>query len=110
SGPPLLAVLKTFLFASVCAPIWEETFFRGMLFQGFQGLRWSVLASAGLSSFLFAAIHPQGFGAWGALAALAALSCALVHYTRSLVPSMVMHATWNTMALSATLLMGPLMG
>ena len=59
--------LQIFFVAAVCAPIIEETMFRGVLYRHLReiGPRWprviSVLFSAVGVSFVFAVIHPQGF-------------------------------------------------
>lgn len=108
--PGFGTILITFFLASICAPIWEETMFRGLLFQGLAGARLAPVLSALLSSFLFAAIHPQGLAAWPALAGVALMSCALLAQTRSLVPSIVMHATHNALTLAAAIIVGPVMG
>ncbi|RYG66051.1 CPBP family intramembrane metalloprotease, partial [bacterium] len=84
-NPALGTVVMTFFLASICAPIWEETMFRGLLFQGLVGARFRPVAGALLSSFLFAAIHPQGWAAWPGLMTVALMSCALLTQTRSLV-------------------------
>ena len=114
NNPSFVAVALTFVLASICAPIWEEVLFRGLLFQGFSGAfggsNRAVLGSALLSSFLFASIHPQGPAGWAGLMTIALMSCALVRKTGSLVPSMVMHATHNTLTLAAALLAGPILG
>ncbi len=115
TGHPTLGVVAlTFVLASVCAPIWEEVMFRGLLFQGIAGALGgsgrAMFAGAALSSFLFASIHPQGPAGWAGLMTVALMSCALVRKTGSLVPSMVMHATHNTLTLGVALLAGPILG
>lgn len=113
-NPSLGAILLTAFLAVVCAPIWEETVFRGLFYQGFAGAfggsTRAVVGAALLSSFLFAAIHPQGPAGWAGLMTIALMSCALLRKTGSLVPSMVMHATHNALTLAAALLAGPIMG
>ncbi|MCZ6810386.1 MAG: CPBP family intramembrane metalloprotease, partial [Planctomycetota bacterium] len=59
------------------------------------GLVLSVLLSASINGFVFAAIHPQGFVAVPALMSLA-LGMALVREWRgTLIPSMMIHAVHN---------------
>ncbi|HEX4793512.1 MAG TPA: type II CAAX endopeptidase family protein, partial [Humisphaera sp.] len=53
-------VFAGFVLACIYAPIVEESLFRGTLFHYLRG-RHGWLVSACISSFLFAAIHPQGW-------------------------------------------------
>ncbi len=99
-----LMVASLFFFASVVAPFWEEIMFRGLLFPAFSRLTGRVLYGAIVSSFLFGAVHPQGLPLWLALMAVAGMSCALSYHTRSMVPSIVMHAAHNSTLLVLTLL------
>ncbi len=91
----LQSILTFFLLACVIAPIVEELTFRGMLLPAlFRGLnsRWKAIV---LTNLLFAAIHPTGIPAWLALAGLGVMSSLLTIQTRSLIPSIFMHATHN---------------
>jgi membrane protease YdiL (CAAX protease family) len=90
------AVVMTMLFVgALVAPIWEEIMFRGLLFPAFTGLTRRIVFSGFASSFLFAMIHPQGIPLYLALATVGGASCMLLNQTRSLVPSIVMHACHN---------------
>jgi membrane protease YdiL (CAAX protease family) len=88
-------IVVSVLLAAVMAPIIEEIMFRGTMFPGFSRAFNSPIWGGVASSLIFAAIHPTGIPAWPALAAIGGMSCFLVYQTRSLVPSMVMHATHN---------------
>jgi membrane protease YdiL (CAAX protease family) len=57
------------------------------------------------SSLLFAMVHPTGVPAWPALAAIGAMAALLTFQTRSLVPSIVMHAVHNGTLLLLNLLL-----
>lgn len=92
------------LLGVVVAPIWEEVFFRGLLFPALKGLLSSVTVAALVSSTLFAVIHPQGPAAFASLAVTGLASCVLVAQTRSLVPSVVMHMVHNGILFSVALL------
>ncbi len=78
---------------SIAAPLFEETFFRGFVFAGLASrlsTPQAIVASAGL----FALAH------WSAveflpLAALGIILATVYHYTRSLLPSIMIHALWN---------------
>jgi uncharacterized protein len=98
--PGILAILTIFVLASLLAPFIEEIIFRGALYPALQGVLKSPLWAVVASSLLFAAVHPTGIPAWFALAGVGAVSCFLVYHTRSLVPSIVMHALHNTFVLS----------
>lgn len=98
----VLGTVSLFLTAAVMAPFWEEIMFRGLLFPGLSRLvggRTGVAAGAVLSSLLFAAIHPQGVPLWLALGTIGGMSCFAAHHTRSLVPSVVLHAVHNGLTL-----------
>jgi membrane protease YdiL (CAAX protease family) len=87
--------------ASVVAPLMEETMFRGVLYRHMReataGLsRWlSVILSALVVSFVFAALHPQGLLAIPLLMTLAFGFTAAREWRGSLVPSMTVHALHN---------------
>jgi membrane protease YdiL (CAAX protease family) len=89
------------LLASVAAPIVEETMFRGVLYRHLRdatahwGLALSVLFSASLNGFIFAAIHPQGWVAIPALMALAYSFLLLREWRGTLIPSIIVHGTSN---------------
>ncbi len=93
--------LQVLLLASFAAPIVEETMFRGVLYRhlrgssGRLGIPLSILVSGSISSFVFAAIHPQG---WVAIPALMSLAFAFVlvrEWRGSLLPAMVLHGVSN---------------
>lgn len=98
--------------AVIMAPLVEETVFRGVLYRHLREVshswtRWlSVPFSAGLSAFVFAAIHPQGILLVPPLAMLGALFAVAREWRGSLAAPMTMHAVHNgmlvTMLLSVT--------
>ncbi len=106
SLPAIAAVLFS---ASVVAPFWEEMMFRGLLFPAISRITPNrskrVITGAIVSSLLFASVHPQGIALWFALGTVGVASCILVQYSRSLVPSVVMHAAHNFTLLVVTLVM-----
>jgi len=85
--------------ASIGAPIFEESLFRGMLFPAMSTRFKSMVVGVLLSSFLFAAMHPTGPPQWLPLASIGAVSAVLSYQTKSLVPSVVMHAVHNLASL-----------
>lgn len=98
-----LGLLATLFSAAVVAPFWEEIMFRGLLFPALARVTNKTWMGAALSSLLFAAIHPQGIALWLALGTVAVASCILVHYSKSLVPSIVMHAAHNLCLLTVSI-------
>jgi membrane protease YdiL (CAAX protease family) len=92
---------QIFLLACVVAPIIEEVVFRGVLYRHLREStrKWragaSVAFSVGLTSLVFAVIHPQGLLATPALMAVATGLSLAREWRGSLVASMVMHATNN---------------
>lgn len=103
----IVTTLQLFFFAVIAAPIWEEIAFRGLLFPALAKVTNNVVVGAVISSFLFAAIHPQGPGGWPVLFTIAIMNCMLTYYTKSLVPAMVLHFLNNFGALLGTLFLLP---
>lgn len=103
-NPSTLTIVGLLIEASVMAPFWEEIMFRGLLFPAFSRVTGSVVVGGLISSFLFASIHPQGIALWFGIGSIAITSCVLSYHTKSLVPSIVMHATHNTVILAMTIL------
>ena len=107
----LQTILAVFLLACVFAPIGEEIFFRGFLQRALRETsahkgRWiSWLLSSLFSSFIFAAIHPQGMAAVPPLMALAIGFCLAREWRGSLVPGIVAHGINNFVTLLASLLL-----
>lgn len=101
----IVEVIPILFMASILAPIWEEIFFRGILFPALGRVTGSVLSGAIYSSLLFGFIHPQGPALAFALAGVGAVSCGLAYQTRSLVPSIVLHILHNSALMIGALLM-----
>ncbi|MEE8458516.1 MAG: CPBP family intramembrane glutamic endopeptidase [Phycisphaerales bacterium] len=106
SGPDLGPKLMVLVLAAVCAPIVEETMFRGVLYRhlrggtGKLGPGLSIAVSTLANTFLFAAIHPQGFVAIPALMGLACGMTLIREWRGTLVPSIVIHGTSNAIVMS----------
>ena len=95
----LALILSILVQASVMAPFWEEICFRGLIFPALTNVTGRTLFGALISSFLFAAIHPQGIALWFGLGSIGFMSCVLAKHTKSLVPSITMHAVHNGLTL-----------
>jgi membrane protease YdiL (CAAX protease family) len=97
--------LQVFLVACVAAPIVEEIMFRGVLYRHLREASWrwggflSISFSALASSFVFAAIHPQGWLGIPVLMALAIAFALAREWRRSLVPAMIAHGMNNGISL-----------
>ncbi len=92
-SPGLLTVIVIGLAVSIIAPIAEETFFRGFLFQAVR--KWSRFAWAGLwTALLFglAHVYPLLYLPIGALGFILA---SVFESRRSIVPCVVAHALFN---------------
>jgi membrane protease YdiL (CAAX protease family) len=97
------------LLAAVIAPIVEETMFRGVLYRhlremtGRLGGALSFFISAVVASFIFAAIHPQG---WLGIPPLMGIAIGLSiarEWRGSLIPSMVAHGVNNGLVMAILL-------
>jgi len=90
-------ILQAFALACIWAPIVEETMFRGALFHHLRrfGKGWRWLPSALLTSFIFAAIHPQGWTYIPVLGALAFVFAGLREWRGSILTSATAHFMQN---------------
>jgi membrane protease YdiL (CAAX protease family) len=90
-----------FLVGVVIAPIVEEIFFRGFLFQGFRQ-RYGWVAAMLISSFIFAAAHldPVAFIPTFILGAVMAY---VYHRSNSVWPGIILHFLVNAFAMCAAL-------
>ncbi len=110
-GSDIWPKIQVLFLAAVVAPIVEETMFRGVLYRhlrdatGRFGVALSVTVGVLANSFLFAAIHPQGFVAIPALMSLAIGMTLVREWRGSLIPSMVIHGVSNGLIISILLIM-----
>lgn len=92
-------VFSLLIVASICAPLAEETTFRGSLLRSltqlFGRVRWALLAQG----FFFAAMHPQGIAGWPALMGIGVVAGILAYKSGSLWPAILMHGIHNGMIL-----------
>lgn len=108
--PKPAELVKVFFLACIVAPIWEEIFFRGLLFPAFAKAFGKPLYGALLSSFIFASIHPQGLLGVPVLMGVALMLCMLSYQTKSLVGNMILHGLHNGATMVAALIVLPLFG
>ncbi len=99
-----------FTLAAIAAPIVEETMFRGVLYRQLRsslknwGLALNILLSVLLTSFIFAAIHPQGWIAIPALMGIAIGMNLMREWRGTVIPSMVVHGISNGLVTSIMLI------
>ncbi len=99
TGGAVIAIV--FFLTTICAPIVEETFFRGVFYRylrdasGLTGTISRMVVAALTNSVIFAAIHPQGFAGIPVLTALAVVMSVLREYRGSLWGAMFIHAMHN---------------
>jgi len=92
----LVLALATGLLLIGIAPLAEEVFFRGFLYQAFRN-SFGVLPGAVLSGLIFGAIHLEFFKLVQ-LAVLGVILALLFEKTRSLWPPIILHAVNNSLA------------
>jgi membrane protease YdiL (CAAX protease family) len=96
--------------AAIAAPIVEETIFRGVLYRQLRtssktfNHAVSILGSVMIVSFLFAAIHPQGWIAIPALMGIAIGMNLMREWRGTVIPSMVVHGLSNGIVTSMMLI------
>ncbi len=86
-----------FFVGAVLAPLVEETFFRGFLFQGFRA-KYGWIVGILLSSAIFAIAHLD-FASLIPTFILGSLLAYLYHRTNSIWPGVILHMTVNTFGL-----------
>jgi membrane protease YdiL (CAAX protease family) len=90
----VLNVVELYLFAAVWAPLVEETMFRGALFNHLR--QWhGWLLSAVVSSFIFAALHPQGWAAIPVLGSIGFVLAAAREWRGTFIANATAHAMNN---------------
>lgn len=105
-GASGIEIVMLLLLASVAAPIVEEIAFRGLLYGHLRALvaprirLVSAVVAAVSSSFIFAAIHPQGALFVPALGGLAVGFCLYREVRGSLIAPMVAHGINNAVTLT----------
>jgi len=96
-GGGLFTVILLISSAVIWAPLVEESIFRAAFYRHirqFTGVPGWLLATV-ISSFVFAAIHPQGYVGLPALMSIAFVLAGLREWRGSIIPSMFAHALHN---------------
>jgi membrane protease YdiL (CAAX protease family) len=90
-------LLKAYAIAAVGVAPWvEEYLFRGLMFRAML-LQWGLARAAFTSAAFFTILHP--WPAWPMVFALGAINALLYARCRSLLPCIVLHATYNAVLL-----------
>lgn len=87
----------------VIAPLFEEVFFRGFLFQQFKR-HFSLPNAVALSALVFASVH-LSIESFLPLFALGVLMALVYHFVQSLWASIVLHMLWNGATVGVVLLL-----
>lgn len=101
-----MTIVMIFLVACIGAPVTEEIMFRGVLYRYLRefsrtwGILLSLLFSMLVSSFIFAAVHPQGLTFIPILGSLAVAFCIGREWRGSLVAPMIAHGVSNAAVLT----------
>ncbi len=96
-----MTIVLIFLVACVGAPVTEEIMFRGVLYRYLRdfsrtwGILLSLFFSMLVSSFIFAAVHPQGLTFIPVLGSLAVAFCIGREWRGSLAAPMIAHGVSN---------------
>lgn len=104
AGDSLANTILVVFLLTIAAPLGEELFFRGYFFQALKNWR-GVLPAAILTGVVFGAMH-AGSAPAGFLVPLALFGiglCLLYHWTKSLYPSIALHALNNSLAVGVAL-------
>ena len=106
TGPDWFPKIMVLALGAIAAPIVEETMFRGVLYGHLRGATraWGILLSilfgTIVNSFIFAAVHPQGWVAIPALMSLAIAFSLVREWRGSILPPMIMHGMSNFIVMS----------
>ena len=103
AGSPFQLVM-VFVLACIEAPLFEETFFRGVLFGAMRS-RWGAWGAIFGSATVFAMVHPQLPMGFFPIFTIGFVLAYVRQWTGSLIPGMVIHCLNNAVALSIALMM-----
>lgn len=96
-NPSTLVAILTGIFVIAIAPVVEEFFFRGFVYQALRG-RLGVAMGAVTSGIVFGAVHLEAPAQMGVLAILGIILALLFERTKSLWPCILLHAVNNAVA------------
>lgn len=86
--------LLVLITAAVCAPIVEETLFRGVLYNALRA-RFGIPGGIALSAAIFAIVHPTLPGGFLPIWTVGATLAILYERQRSLIPGIILHGIYN---------------
>jgi len=91
---PLPGLLSELFTAAVIAPVCEEIFFRGFLFNSLRG-RMGTWGAALISSLIFGGLHYYSWFGMASIALFGMFTCWIYARTRSLWPGILLHGISN---------------
>lgn len=92
-----------FLSAAIISPIYEEIFYRGFLYKWFRG-KWGVAPGMFISSLIFMIVHIPTYNALPVNFVSGLVFAWTYEKTGSVVPGMIIHGTFNGIAVILTVL------
>ncbi|GKV64695.1 MULTISPECIES: CPBP family intramembrane glutamic endopeptidase [Sporosarcina] len=96
-----LAFLIAFVSACIISPVYEEIFYRGFLYRWFRG-RYGIALGMAASSLIFMLVHIPNYNVLPATFVSGLVFSWTYEKTGSVVPGMIIHGTFNAIALFLT--------
>ncbi|WP_404451856.1 CPBP family intramembrane metalloprotease [Virgibacillus necropolis] len=93
-----------FVSAAIISPIYEEIFYRGFLYRWFRS-KYGLLAGMLISSFIFMIVHIPTFNSLPYTFLSGLVFAWTYEKTQSIYPSMIIHGTFNGLAVFLTVTM-----
>lgn len=94
----------TFVSAAIISPIYEEIFYRGFLYRWFRS-KYGLLAGMFISSFIFMIVHIPTFNSLPYTFLSGLVFAWTYEKTQSIYPPMIIHGTFNGLAVLLTVTM-----
>ncbi|MGE7602289.1 CPBP family intramembrane glutamic endopeptidase [Peribacillus sp. NPDC097675] len=90
-----------FVSAAIISPIYEEILYRGFLYRWFRS-KWGLKAGLFLSSFIFMIVHIPNYNVLPVTFVSGLLFAWTYEKTKSVLPGMIIHGTFNAIAIILT--------
>ncbi len=95
-------ILIGFVSAAIISPIYEEIFYRGFIYKWFRG-KWGIGAGMLISSFIFTIVHIPTYNTLPVNFVSGLVFAWTYEKTGSVLPAMILHGTFNGIAVILTL-------
>lgn len=99
----VMHIIIAWVSAGVISPIYEEILYRGFLYRWFRS-KYGVRTGMIISSFIFMIVHIPTYNVLPVTFISGLLFAWTYERTKSVVPSMIIHSVFNTIALIATVI------